>query len=71
MYARASTFLSTHINIATTARQRLDLVRHRRHCNVHLDAFDSIFVPPHVLERGLSRCRVQADAVLVENPVQA
>ena len=34
--------------------------------HVDLDAFDSISVPPHVLERLAERCRVQSDAVLVE-----
>ena len=95
MYACASTFFSTHIIIATTARQRLEfalttmrlLERHpiderrlSRLCaadpdlsaivelHVDLNAFDSISVPPHVLERLAERCRVQADAVLVETP---
>ena len=93
MYACASTFLSTHIIIATTARQWLELAltamrlleRHptderrlSRLCaadsdlsaivewHVDLDAFDSISVTPHVLERLAERCRVRADAVLVE-----
>ena len=34
------------------------------------NAFDSISVPPHVLERLAERCRVQADAVLVETPAR-
>ena len=38
--------------------------------HVDLDVFDSISVPPHVLERLAGRCRVQADAVLVENPAR-
>ena len=89
MYACASTFVSTHVIIATTARQRLELAltamrlleRHpidesrlSRLCaadsdlsaivelHVDLDVFDSISVPPHVLERLAERCRVQADA---------
>ena len=93
MYACASTFLSTHIINATTARQRLELAlttmrlleRHpiderrlSRSCaadpdlsaivelHVDLNVFDSISVPPHVLERLAERCRVQADTVLVE-----
>ena len=97
MYASASTFLSTHIIIATTARQMLELVlttmrlveRHptderrlSRLCaadpdlsaivelHVDLNAFDSISVPPHVLERLAERCRVQADAVLIETPAK-
>ena len=97
MYACASTFLSTHIIIATTARQRLELAlttmrlleshliderRLSRLCaadcdlsaivelHVDLDVFDSISVPPHVLERLAERCRVQADAVLVETPAR-
>ena len=86
----ASTFLSTHIIIATTARQRLELAltamrlleRHpiderrlSRLCaadsdlsaivelHVDFDVFDSISVPPHVLER-------LADTVLVETPAR-
>ena len=97
MYACASTFLSTHIIIATTARQRLELAlttmrlleRHpiderrlSRLCaadpdlsaivelHVDLNAFYSISVPPHVLERLAERCRVQADAVLIETPAR-
>ena len=93
MCACASTFLSTHIIIATTARQRLELAlttmrlleRHpinerrlSRLCaadpdlsaivelHVDLNVFDSISVRPHVFERLVERCRVQADAVLVE-----
>ena len=38
--------------------------------HVDLGAFDSISVPPHVLERLAERCRVQADAVLVETPAR-
>ena len=99
MYACASTFLSTHVIVATTARQRLELAlttmrlleRHpiderrlSRLCaadpdlsaivelHVDLNVFDSISVPPHVLERLAERCRVQADAVLVEtSPCQS
>ena len=94
LYACASNFLSTHVIIATTARQRLELAltamrllerhpiderRFSRLCAadcdlsafielyVDLDVFDSTSVPPHVLERLAERCRVQADAVLVEN----
>ena len=97
MYACASTFLSTHIIIATTARQRLEfalttmrlLERHpiderrlSRVCaadpdlsaivelHVDLDVFDSTSVPPHVLERLAERCRVQADALLIETPAK-
>ena len=36
--------------------------------HVDLNVFDSISVPPQVLERLAERCRVQADAVLVETP---
>ena len=36
--------------------------------HVDLNAFDSISVPPHVLERLAERCRVQEDAVLIETP---
>ena len=95
MYACASTFLSTHVIVATTARQRLELAlttmrlleRHpiderrlSRLCaadpdlpaivelHVDLNVFDSISVPPHVFEPLAERCRVQADAVLVETP---
>ena len=97
MYACVSTFLSTHVIIATTARQRLELAltamrmleRHpvderrlSRLCaadsdlsaivelHVDLNVFDSISVPPHVLERLTERCRVQADASLVEIPAR-
>ena len=35
-----------------------------------LNVFDSISVPPHVFERLAERCRVQADAVLVETPAR-
>ena len=97
MYACASTFLSTHVIIATTARQRLELSltamrlleRHptderrlSRLCaadsdlsaivELHFDlnVFDSISVPPHVLECLAERCRVQADAVLVKTPAR-
>ena len=97
MYACASTFLSTHVIVATTARQRLELAlttmwlleRHpiderrlSRLCaadpdlsaivesHVDLNVFDSISVPPHVFERLAERCRVQADAVLVETPAR-
>ena len=97
MYDCASTFLSTHIIIATTARQRLELAlttmrlleRHpidERHLcrlcaadpdlsaivelHVDLNAFDSISVPPHLLEHLAERCRVQADAVLIETPAR-
>ena len=38
--------------------------------HVDLNAFDSISVPPHVLERLAERCRVQADAVLIETPAR-
>ena len=97
MYACASTFLSTHVIVATTARQRLDLAlitmrllechpiderRLSRLCaadpdlsaivelHVDMNVFDSISVPPHVFERLAERCRVQADAVLVETPAR-
>ena len=36
--------------------------------HVDLNVFDSISVLPHVPERLAERCRVQADAVLVETP---
>ena len=73
MYACAYTCLSTHVIIATTARQMLELALLERHpiderhlsrlcaadsdlsaiieLNVDLNVFDSISVPPHVLER--------------------
>ena len=97
MCACASTFLSTHVIVATTARQRLDLAlitmrllechpiderRLSRLCaadpdlsaivelHVDMNVFDSISVPPHVFERLAERCRVQADAVLVETPAR-
>ena len=98
MYACASTFLSTHIIVATTARQKAGvsvdnkmrlLERHpidERHLSrlcaadpdlsaivelhVDLNVFDSTSVPPHVLQRLAERCRVQADAVLVETPAR-
>ena len=97
MYACASTFLSTHVIVATTVRQRLELAlttmrllerhpiderRFSRLCaadpdlsaivelHVDLNVFDSISVPPHVLERLAERCRVQADAVLLETPAR-
>ena len=38
--------------------------------HVELNAFDSISVPPHVLQRLAERCRVQADPVLVETPAR-
>ena len=38
--------------------------------HVDLNVFDSISVPPHVLERLAERCRMQADAVLVETPAR-
>ena len=38
--------------------------------HVDLNDFDSISVPSHVLERLAERCRVQADAVLVETPAR-
>ena len=38
--------------------------------HVDLNVFISISVPPHVLERLAERCRVQADAVLVETPAR-
>ena len=38
--------------------------------HVDLNVFDSISVPPHVLERLAERCWVQADAVLVEPPAR-
>ena len=38
--------------------------------HVDLNVFNSISVPPHVLERLAERCRVQADAVLVETPAR-
>ena len=37
---------------------------------VELNAFNSISVPSHVLERLGERCRVQADAVLIETPAR-
>ena len=97
MYDCATKFLSTHVIVATTARQRLEwalaamrlLERHpiderrlSRLCaadcdlsaiielHVDVDIFDSISVPLHVLERLAERCRVQADAVLVETPAR-
>ena len=97
MFACASTFLPTHVIVATTARQRLELAlttmrlleRHpiderrlSRLCtadpelsaivemHVDLNVFDSISVLPHVFERLAERCRVQADAVLVETPAR-
>ena len=97
MYDCATKFLSTHVIVATTARQRVELAlttmrlleRHpiderrlSRLCaadcdlsviielHVDLDVFDSTFVPLHVLERLAERCRVQADAVLVEPPAR-
>ena len=38
--------------------------------HVDLDVFDSTSVLLHVLERLAERCRVQADAVLVETPAR-
>ena len=38
--------------------------------HVDLNVFDSISVPPQVLERLAERCWVQADAVLVETPAR-
>ena len=93
MHDCATKFLSTHVIVTTTARQRLELAlaamrlsephpigerRLSRLCaadcdlsaiielHVNLDVFDSTSVPLHVLERWAERCRVQADAVLVE-----
>ena len=94
MSACSSTCLTTHVIVATTARQRLELAltsmrlleRHpideRRlshlctdlssivELHVDLNVFDSISVPPDVFERLAERCRVQADAVLVETPAR-
>ena len=38
--------------------------------HVDLDVFDRTSVPLHVLKRLAERCRVQADAVLVESPAR-
>ena len=74
MYACATTFLSTHVIIATTARQRLELaltaMRLLERPPIYERRLSRVSVPPHVLERLAERCRVQADAVLVETPAR-